>query len=75
MFVRKLMWWFQSGVGTKGRGSDGRLYPSPTAIRMIKSGRMIWEEHVARMGDKTNAYWFMLGKLEGKSSLGKPRPR
>jgi hypothetical protein len=27
------------------------------------------------MGDKTNAYWFMLGKLEGKSSLGKPRPR
>jgi hypothetical protein len=42
---------------------------------MIKSRRMIWAGHVARMGEKRNAYRILLGKPEGKSPLGKPRRR
>jgi hypothetical protein len=34
---------------------------------------MRWEEHVARMGDKTNAYSLFVGKPEGWSPLGRPR--
>jgi hypothetical protein len=32
------------------------LYSSPSIIRIIKSRRMRWEGHVARMGEKRNAY-------------------
>jgi hypothetical protein len=32
------------------------LYSSPSIIRVIKSRRMKWEGHVARMGEKRNAY-------------------
>jgi hypothetical protein len=41
-------------------------------IRMIKSRRMRWAVHVARMGEKRNAYGLLLGKLEGKRPLGRP---
>jgi hypothetical protein len=36
------------------------LYSSPSIIRMIKSRRMRWTGHVARMGEKRNAcrYWW-----------------
>jgi hypothetical protein len=32
------------------------LYSSPSIIRIIKSRRMRWAGHVARMGEKRNAY-------------------
>jgi hypothetical protein len=32
------------------------LYSSPIIIRTIKSRRMRWAGHVARMGEKRNAY-------------------
>jgi hypothetical protein len=38
------------------------LYSSPNIIRMIKSRRMRWAEHVARMGEKRNAYRVLAGK-------------
>jgi hypothetical protein len=38
------------------------LYFSPNIIRMIKSRRMRWAGHVARMGEKRNAYRLLLGK-------------
>jgi hypothetical protein len=39
------------------------LYSSPNIIRMIKSRRMRWAEHVARMGEeKKNAYRILVGK-------------
>jgi hypothetical protein len=50
------------------------LYSSPSTIRM-KSRRMRWERHVARMGEKRNAYRILVGKPEGKRSLGRPRRR
>jgi hypothetical protein len=40
---------------------------------MIKSRRMRWAGHVARMGEKRNAYRILVGKPEGKSPLGRPR--
>jgi hypothetical protein len=32
------------------------LYSSPSIIRIIKARRMTWTGHVARMGEKRNAY-------------------
>jgi hypothetical protein len=42
---------------------------------MIKSRRMRWAGHVARMGEKRNAYRILVGKPERKRPLGKPRRR
>jgi hypothetical protein len=47
------------------------LYSSPSIIGMIKSRRMRWARHVARVGEKRNAY----GLLVGKRPLGRPRRR
>jgi hypothetical protein len=51
------------------------LYCSPSIIRMIKSGRMKWTGHVARMREKRNAYRILVGNPEGKRPLGRPRRR
>jgi hypothetical protein len=51
------------------------LYSSPNIIRMIKSRRMRWAGHVARMGEKRNAYRILVGKPEGRGPLGRPRRR
>jgi hypothetical protein len=42
---------------------------------MIKSRRMRWAGHVARMGEKRNAYRILLGEPEVKRPLGRPRRR
>jgi hypothetical protein len=49
------------------------LYPSPSIIRIIKSRGMTWAGHVARRGEKRNAYRLLVGKPEGKRPLGRPR--
>jgi hypothetical protein len=49
------------------------LYSSPSIIKIIKSRRMRWASHVARMGEKRNAYRLLVGKPEGKRPLGRPR--
>ena len=51
------------------------LYPSPNIVRVIKSRRMRWAGHVARMGEERRAYRFLVGKPEGKRPLGRPRRR
>jgi hypothetical protein len=38
------------------------LYSSLSIIRIIKSRRMKWAGHVARMGEKRNAYRLLVGK-------------
>jgi hypothetical protein len=50
------------------------LYAFPNIIRVVKSRGMRWVEHVAHMG-KTKAYKMLVGKPEGKRSLGRPRCR
>jgi hypothetical protein len=51
------------------------LYSSPDIIRHIKSRRMRWAGHVARMGDGRNVYRVLVGKPEGKRPLERPRRR
>jgi hypothetical protein len=51
------------------------LYSSLNIIRIIKSRRMRWAGHVARMGEKRNAYRLLVGKPEGKRPLGRLRRR
>jgi hypothetical protein len=51
------------------------LYSSPNIIRAIKLRRMRWAGHVARLGDKRGAYRILLGRLEGRRSLGISRRR
>ncbi|KAJ4428817.1 hypothetical protein ANN_25810 [Periplaneta americana] len=51
------------------------LYSSPDIIRNIKSRRLRWTAHVARMGESINAYRVLVGRPEGKRPLGKPRRR
>jgi hypothetical protein len=51
------------------------LYSSPSIIRIIKSRRMRWAGHVTRMEEMRNVYKLLVGKPEGKRSLGRPRRR
>jgi hypothetical protein len=51
------------------------LYSTPTIVRAIKSRRMRWAGHVARMGDGRGVYRFSAGKPEGKRPLWRPRRR
>ncbi|KAJ4444398.1 hypothetical protein ANN_06190 [Periplaneta americana] len=51
------------------------LYSSPDIIRNIKSRRLRWAGHVARMGESRNAYRMLVGRPEGKRPLGRPRRR
>jgi len=51
------------------------LYCSPNIVRVIKSIRMRWAGHVARMGEKRGVYKILMWKPEGKGPLGRPRRR
>jgi len=42
---------------------------------MIKSRRMRWAGHVARMGEPRGVYRVLVGKPEGRRPLGRPRRR
>jgi hypothetical protein len=42
-------------------------------IKMIKSRRMRWAGHVARMGENRSAYKILVRKPEGKKPLERPR--
>jgi hypothetical protein len=50
-------------------------YLSPDIIRQIKSRRMRWARHVARMGEGRNVYRVLVGKPKGKRPLEKPRSK
>ena len=51
------------------------LYSSPNIVWVIKSRRMGWAGHVARMGEERESYRVLVGKLEGRRPLGRPRRR
>ena len=48
------------------------LYPSPNIIRMMKSRKMRWARHVARMGARRGVHRVLVGKPEGKNHLEGP---
>jgi hypothetical protein len=49
------------------------LYASPNNVRVIKSRRMRWAEHVARLEERRGVH--KVRKPEGKRPLGRPRRR
>ena len=51
------------------------LYSLPIVLRVVKSRRMRWAGHVARMGEDRGVHRVLVGKPEGKSPLGRPRRR
>jgi len=51
------------------------LYTSPNIVRVIKSRRMRWDGHVARMGEERGVYRVLKRKPEGRRPLGRTRPR
>ena len=51
------------------------LYSLPNIVRVVKSRRMRWEGHVARMGEERGVHRVLVGKPEGKRPLGRLRPR
>jgi len=51
------------------------LYSLPNIVRVVKSRRMRWVGHVARMGQGRGVYNVLVGKPEGKRPLGRPRRR
>jgi len=57
------IWW------TLGGGGGGYI------VRVIKSRRMRWAGHVARMGEERGAYRVLVGIPDGRRPLGRPRRR
>jgi hypothetical protein len=51
------------------------LYSLSSIIRIIKSRRMRWAGHVARVTEKRDVYRLLVAKPKGKRPLGKPRHR
>jgi hypothetical protein len=49
------------------------LHSSPNIIRVVKSRRMRWERHVARMGEMRGAYRILVRKPEDRRPPGSPR--
>ena len=51
------------------------LYRSPNIVRVIKSRRLRWAGHVARMEEGRSVFKILTGKSTGKRPLGRPRHR
>ena len=51
------------------------LYSLPNIVRVVKSRRMRWVVHVARIGEVRGLHRVLVGKPEGKRPLGRPRRR
>jgi hypothetical protein len=47
----------------------------PNIVRVVKSRRIKWEGHVARVGEDRGGHRELMGKPEGKRPLGRPRRR
>ena len=50
-------------------------YSSPNIIREIKSGIIRWAGHVGHMTDRRGVYRILVGRHEGKRTLGRPTHR
>jgi hypothetical protein len=49
------------------------VYATPDIVRVIESKRGKREEHVARMEEMIHSYNILIGRSEGRRSLGRPR--
>jgi len=65
-----------TGEGRKLHNEELRdLYYLPNIVRVVKSRRMGWAGHVARMGEGRVVHRVLVGKPKGKRPLGRPRRR
>jgi hypothetical protein len=67
-----------SNIGSSRKLHNDELhspYSSPNIVRVIKSRKMRWAGHVACMGEGRGVYKVLVGRLEGKRPLGRPRRR
>jgi len=65
-----------SGQWRKLRNDElNDLYSSPDIVRVMKSRRMRWAGHVARVGKRRGVYRVLVGKSEGKRPIWRPRHR
>jgi hypothetical protein len=64
-----------TGVFRKLHNEELNLYSSPNIIQVMKLRIMRWVEHVASLGVRRGADRVLVGKPEGKRSLGRPRHR
>jgi hypothetical protein len=51
------------------------LYSLPNIVRVVKSRRMRWAGHVARMGEDSGVHRVLVGRPDGKRPLWRPRRR
>ena len=76
---RRIFWSKRDGVTVECRKlyeeELNDLYCSPNIVRVIKSRRMRWAGHVARMVEGRGVHKVLVGKPEGKRPLGRPRRR
>ena len=79
-------WEYYQRIVPKGDGVTGEwrklhneelndLYCSPNIVRVIKSRRMRWAGHVARMEEGRGVHKVLVEKPEGKRPLGRRRRR
>ena len=75
----KFMWLWRDEVTGEWRKLHNEelsdLYSLPNIVRVVKSRRMRWAGHVARMGQGRRVYRVLVRKPEGKRPLGRPRRR
>ena len=77
--LRKIFWpkWEEvTGEWRKLQNEElNDLYYSSNVVRVIKLRRMKWVGHIAYVGEKKGVHRVLVGKLEGKRPLGRPRHR
>ena len=64
-----------TGEWRKLRNELRDLCSLPNIVRVVKSRRLRWAGHVARMGEGRGVHRVLMGKPEGKRPLGRPRRR
>ena len=65
----------QWGVEKAPQCGTFSLYRSSNIVRVIKSRRLRWAGHVARMAEGRSVFEILTGKHTGKGPLGRPRRR